>query len=99
MLGDRPSLERGEQAEGAGQSPRDLWDAAVGAVALYEATYKYHRSLSDNPTVELIGVSALAPDREAWERVDALVGEYVATMPKVEMDHRLEHGFGIELEM
>jgi conjugative relaxase-like TrwC/TraI family protein len=99
MLGDRPSAERGDQAEQKGASPRDLWDDAVGAVALYEATYKCHRFPSDDPTNELIGLRALAPDLEAWDRVDAVVGKYVATVPRIEVVHEIDFGPTIEMEM
>jgi hypothetical protein len=97
MLGDRPSADRGDPAEPIGQSPRDLWDAAVGAVALYQATYKYHRSPSDNPTNELIGLCALSPDMHAWDHVDALVGQHLALTPAIAVDHVQELGPSIEL--
>jgi hypothetical protein len=99
MLGDRPSAERGDQAEPKGASPRGLWDDAVGAVAVYHATHDCRRFPSDNPTNELIGLRALAPDLDEWDRVDALVGEYLAATPRVEIVHELEVGLGIELEM
>ena len=99
MLGDRPSAGQGAEIEAPGQSPRDLWDDAVGAVALYNSTHDCRSHPSDNPTDELIGLRALAPDRDVWDRVDALVGEYMATVPRVEMDQGLELGLAIELEM
>jgi conjugative relaxase-like TrwC/TraI family protein len=99
MFGDRPSIERSEQAEGRGQSPRDLWDAAVGAVALYQATHDCRRFPSDNPTIELIGLRALAPDLDEWDRVEALVGEYVATLPTTALGHEVDLGPAIELEL
>jgi hypothetical protein len=99
MLGVRPPFVNGEQSDGTGQPTRDLWDNSVAAVALYRATHYCRSSPSDNPTNEMIGLCALAPDREAWERVDALVGEYMATVPRVEMAQEVLLGPTIELEM
>ena len=99
MLGDRPSHERGEQAEGTRQSPRDLWDNAVGAVALYNSSHDCRSAPSENPTNELIGLRALAPDLDAWDRVDSVVGEYMAIVPRIEVAQGLDLGLGIELEL
>jgi conjugative relaxase-like TrwC/TraI family protein len=99
MLGDRPPFVHGEQADGTAQSTRELWDSAVAAAVLYQATHDCRRSPSDNPTDELIGLRGLAPDLDAWDRVDALVGGYMATVPRAEIAQELEVGLGIELEM
>jgi conjugative relaxase-like TrwC/TraI family protein len=99
MLGDRPPLVHGEQADGTGRPTRVLWDNAVAAVALYRATHDCRSSPSDNPTNELIGLCALAPDPDAWDRVDALVGEYMATVPRPDMAQEMVLGPTIELEM
>jgi hypothetical protein len=58
-------------------SPHESWDKAVAAVALYQATYGTGSFPSDNPTDELIGLRALAPNPPLWDRVDASVQRYV----------------------
>jgi len=98
MLGDRPPFVHGEQADGTIQPTRDLWDNAVASVALYRATHDCRSSPSDNPTNELIGLCALASDPDAWDRVDRLVGQYMATMPRMEVERSQQLGPTIELD-
>jgi len=99
FLGQRPAAGEGANPSEPGPTPRELWDQAVSAVALYQATHHTRPFPSDNPTDELIGLWALSPDPEAWVRVDASVGHYMEIAPNVEMVHTQQLDFTMGLEL
>ena len=89
ILGQRPTLEDESDYPVAENSPHRSWGKAVGAVALYQSAYPTGRFPSTNPTDELIGLRALSPDPELWDRVDRSVQQYV----------NLDHGQTFDLTM
>jgi hypothetical protein len=99
MLGHRPPAGELTDPSEPGPMPRELWDQAVSAVALYQATHHSRPFPSDNPTDELIGLRAFSPDPEAWVKVDASVGHYIEIAPNVEMDNPQQLDFTLGLEL
>ena len=84
VLGQRPTVGD-EPHHSLANSPHESWDKAVAAVALYQATYGTGSFPSDNPTDELIGLRALAPNPPLWDRVDASVQRYVEVATNFEI--------------
>jgi conjugative relaxase-like TrwC/TraI family protein len=99
FLGQRPMLNDPDELPTPGVRPRDAWDEAVGAVTLYRSAHECRPFPSDNPTNELIGLRALSPDIDAWDRTDAAVGQCRSAMPTIEMSLAPEMGLAIELEL
>jgi hypothetical protein len=77
LLGQRPTAEEGSAHSGPENSLHGSWDRAVGAVALYKAAHRASPFPSDNPVDELIGLRALSPDPEAWDRVSAAMRQHI----------------------
>jgi hypothetical protein len=77
VLGQRPTAEEGSAHSGPENSLHGSWDRAVEAVALYKAAHGARPFPSDNPVDELIGLRALSPDPEAWDRVSAAMRQHI----------------------
>lgn len=95
ILGSRPeglSVAEGEPSLG------DLWDAAVRQVAVYTATHDI-RPFPGEATDELIGLWAMAPDRDAWLAVEAAVTAAVDAAPAIEPVLEPDHGTAIGVEL
>jgi conjugative relaxase-like TrwC/TraI family protein len=99
ILGERPMAELPRNSADSNRSVRDLWDQAAEAVTLYKAMNDCRPSPSDNPTDELIGVRALAADRDSWNAVDSAVGRFVAVSPSLDLQPAQEIGQAMELEL
>jgi hypothetical protein len=99
FLGQRPMLNDPDELPAQGARQRDAWDEAVGAVTLYRSAHECRPFPSDNPTNELIGLRALSPDIDAWDRTDSAVGQCRSAMPTIEMSLAPEMGLAIELEL
>jgi len=52
---------------------------------------------SKNPTDELIGLRALSPNPESWDRVDASVRQYVEVTANIEVVN--EQSVDLQIEM
>jgi conjugative relaxase-like TrwC/TraI family protein len=89
ILGHRPAID--DRIEGStGHAPRESWDKAVRAVALYQHAHAADPFPSDNPTTELIGLRALSRDSEGWIEVDKAVGQYTKMIGRQELDLTME---------
>jgi conjugative relaxase-like TrwC/TraI family protein len=99
LLGPRPRLSDDSSISASGPSPRQTWDEAVQGVALYKSAHDSRYFPTDNPTDQLIGLRALSPDLAAWDRVDVLVSQHMATMPMIDSPLIQEIGLSIELEL
>jgi conjugative relaxase-like TrwC/TraI family protein len=100
FLGTRPPAAEGLEATDSEPStqapdPREAWDAAVAAVAVYQATYE-PRSFPGEATDELIGLRAFAADPGAWDGVDVAISDFLAIAPDLVIDPP-DLGMAVEL--
>jgi conjugative relaxase-like TrwC/TraI family protein len=97
VLGQCPEVEDESGCTVPENSPRGSWGKAVGAVALYQSAHPAGRFPSTNPTDELIGLRALSPDPESWDRVDASVQQFIDIATKIEIVN--EQLFDLQIDL